>query len=134
MFRAGACSVRVRAWVLSATSDHAQAVWVAYNGTGKDPSYLAPYGGEYTMSTLQWHRSLPFADPFWGAAADYARLFKLKYKEEPSYFSAGASAAPGGRAAGAGLGLQLRCFGATCEAAGEKNAVLTRHEACATLC
>lgn len=69
-------------------------MWVAYNGTGADLSYLAPYGGEYTMATLQWHRSLPFADAFWGAAADYARLFKLKYnKQEPSYFSAGACAA-----------------------------------------
>lgn len=80
-----------------------QAVWTAYNGTGKGFDNLTKRGDQYVMTTMQWHRSQPFADTFWGSAEDYAQLYTSRYKLEPTQFSAGVAGNLHKNVSGAGL-------------------------------
>ncbi|GFR40643.1 hypothetical protein Agub_g1228 [Astrephomene gubernaculifera] len=68
------------------------AVWLASWGNVSDfLTYLDGYG-EYAMTTVQWMPSLPYADPMFGSAAEYAAAFSKATGHEASYFGAAASA------------------------------------------
>ncbi|GFR40645.1 hypothetical protein Agub_g1230 [Astrephomene gubernaculifera] len=68
------------------------AVWLASWGNVSDfLTYLDGYG-EYAMTTVQWMPSLPYADPMFGSAAEYAAAFLKATGHEASYFGAAASA------------------------------------------
>lgn len=54
---------------------------------------------EGIMAPTQWEPSVTFKDDYFGSAADYAAAYEKKYDEQPSYLSAGATAA--------GLSLQM---------------------------
>ena len=48
---------------------------------------------EYIFGAAQWTKSLKYKDPVFGSNAEFVKLFKAKYKEDPNYHSAGGAAA-----------------------------------------
>ncbi|GLI69601.1 hypothetical protein VaNZ11_014264 [Volvox africanus] len=68
------------------------ALWLASSGNVSE--FLDYLGGhrEYALTTVQWMPSLPYADPDFGTAAQYYAAFTAAMGQQPSYFSAAATA------------------------------------------
>jgi branched-chain amino acid transport system substrate-binding protein len=52
-----------------------------------------PDASEYAFCAQQWHASLDYKDRWFGSAADFARLYKEAYGEDPPYQAAQSAAA-----------------------------------------
>ncbi len=69
------------------------ATWLASYGNTSDFLTHLDGQGEYALTTVQWLPSMPYADSYFGTAAQYAAGFTAAMGNPPSYFSAAATAA-----------------------------------------
>lgn len=69
------------------------AMWLASYGNMSDFLTGLDGQGEYALTTVQWLPSMPYADSYFGTAAQYAADFTDAMGNAPSYFSAAATAA-----------------------------------------
>ncbi|GIL47944.1 hypothetical protein Vafri_4674, partial [Volvox africanus] len=77
---------------LHRSSYRLSALWLASSGNVSEFLDYLDGHGEYALTTVQWMPSLPYADPDFGTAAQYSAAFTAAMGQQPSYFSAAATA------------------------------------------
>ncbi|GFR51224.1 hypothetical protein Agub_g13599 [Astrephomene gubernaculifera] len=89
------CDEQQRASQLTAALDtlghHLSAVWLSAGDHIHDLPTLLSSNAEYALTTVQWLPDLPYSDPFFGTAADYAASLNAT-GQEATQISAAASA------------------------------------------
>ncbi|KXZ49839.1 hypothetical protein GPECTOR_19g290 [Gonium pectorale] len=68
------------------------ALWLVSYGNVTELREHLGEAAEFALTTMQWSRSLPFADPAFGTAEEFAAAFQAATSLEPSYFAAAAAA------------------------------------------
>ncbi|GFR51220.1 hypothetical protein Agub_g13594 [Astrephomene gubernaculifera] len=77
---------------LNTLDHHLSSVWLFAGDHTHDLPTLLGSNAEYALTTVQWLPDLPYSDPFFGTAADYAAAFLNATGQEATHVSAAASA------------------------------------------
>ncbi|GFR51221.1 hypothetical protein Agub_g13595 [Astrephomene gubernaculifera] len=90
------CDEQQRASELTAALDtlghHLSAVWLSAGDHIHDLPTVLSSNSKYALTTVQWLPELPYSDPLFGTAADYAAAFLNVTGQEATQTSAAASA------------------------------------------